>query len=328
MTSPIISRCVVLSVWCTVTLGVIGMTVTKPSLAQSWPDRPIRIVVPGPAGYGSDLSIRKISAELTKTLGQTVTIENRPGASGRIAMADFIRTNPDGYNFILADTTQIHFLPLTGAKIQYDQEKDVVPVARIGFSFPLVVVGIDSKIKTLSDFKTLGRPPTLGLVNLNSLNHATAVLLAQSLNMDFNFIPYANASPTKDVIGGAIDTSFMFATEAMGLVQSGRARVIATFDSKRNPKFPDSPSINEVSPLKSGIPAWSALYAVAGTPAPILEKMRSAVNQVLASDNFKNWIEALGSSAPPLDEASLIKFLEEQRTRAAAVIKSAGMKSD
>jgi tripartite-type tricarboxylate transporter receptor subunit TctC len=94
------------------------------SHAQNWPDRPIRIIIPAPAGFG-------------------------PGAGGRIAVAEFIRTNPDGYNFIVADLAQILFLPMTGAKIQYDPEKDLIPVARLSISYPLVVVGADSKIKTL-----------------------------------------------------------------------------------------------------------------------------------------------------------------------------------
>jgi tripartite-type tricarboxylate transporter receptor subunit TctC len=298
------------------------------SHAQNWPDRPIRIIIPAPAGFGADISARRISAELTKSLGQTVNVENRPGAGGRIAVAEFIRTNPDGYNFIVADLAQILFLPMTGAKIQYDPEKDLIPVARLSISYPLVVVGADSKIKTLQEFKTQGRQPSLGLLTLGGYQHATAVLLAQSLSLDFNFIPYASSSPTKDVIGGAIDTSLMYPSEAIGLVQAGRVRLLATFDSKRNPKFPDVPSICEVTALKNSMPAWSAVYAVAGTPAPIIEKMRNAINQVLVSEGFRSWIEGLGSSAPPLDEAGLNKFIDEQRSRASAVIKSAGLKSE
>jgi tripartite-type tricarboxylate transporter receptor subunit TctC len=298
------------------------------SIAQTWPDRPIKLVIPAPPGFGADLSARKISVELTKILGQPVNVENRPGAGGRIAVAEFIRTNPDGYNFIVADLAQILFLPLTGAKIQYDPEKDLIPVARLSVSYPIVVVGADSKIKTLQDFKTLGRPPTLGLLTLGGYQHATAISLSKSLNLDFSFIPYATSSPTKDVIGGAIDTSMMYPSEAAGLLQAGRVRLIATFDPKRNPKFPDVPSITETTPLKDTMVAWSAVYAVAGTPAPIVEKMRNAINQVLASEGFKTWIESLGSSATPLSEAELIKFLEEQRSRVGAIVKSAGLKSE
>jgi tripartite-type tricarboxylate transporter receptor subunit TctC len=308
--------------------AVAGLGEQNVSHAQTWPDRQIRILIPSPPGFGADISAKKISAELTKSLGQPVSVENRPGAGGRIAVAEFIRTNPDGYNFIVADLAQILFLPMTGAKIQYDPEKDLIPVARISLSYPLVVVGADSKIKTLQDFKTQGRQPSLGLLTLGGYQHATAVLLAQSLDLDFNFIPYSSSSPTKDVIGGAIDTSLMYPSEAIGLVQAGRVRLLATFDSKRNPKFPDVPSIGEVTPLKNAMVAWSAFYAVAGTPAPIVEKMRNAINQVLVSDGFKGWIEGLGSSAPPLDESGLNKFIEEQRSRASSVIKSAGLKSE
>jgi tripartite-type tricarboxylate transporter receptor subunit TctC len=309
-------------------LLVTGLFTSNPSRAQTWPDRPIRLIVPSPPGFGADLSARKVSAELTKILGQPVTVENRPGAGGRIAVAEFVRTSPDGYNFIVADLAQLFFLPMTGAKIQYDPEKDLVPVARLSISYPIVVVGADSKLKTLQDFKTLGRPPTLGLLTLGGYQHATAVSLAQSLNIDFSFIPYSTSSPTKDVIGGAIDTSLMYPSEASGLLQAGKVRLLATFDPKRNPKFPEVPSITEVTTLKNTMVAWSAVYAVAGTATPIVEKMRAAINQVLASENFKSWIEGLGSSAPPLDEAGLVKFLDEQRGRVGAVVKSAGLRSD
>jgi tripartite-type tricarboxylate transporter receptor subunit TctC len=306
----------------------LGLAWVPPSLAQSWPDRPIKVIVPYPPGYAADPAMRKIAAELSKSLGQNVNIETRTGASGRIAVAEGARAAPDGYTFVITDPTTLFFLPMTGAKVQYDAEKDLVAVASIGTGFPLIVVGADSKVKTLQDFKTLGRPPTMGLVSLGGYMQATVFSLSQAIDQEFSLIPYASSSPTKDVVGGSVDAMLMFAPEAYGLSQAGKIRVLATFDAKRATKFADVPTVGELSKLKVGFPAWGVIHAPAGTPSTIVERMRTAVNQVLASESFRAWIEGNGLTADPMDGLALKGFLDEQRARIRAVVKSANLKSE
>jgi tripartite-type tricarboxylate transporter receptor subunit TctC len=325
MVSRVLKRCCALVATFFFTFGPLA---TSPGFAQSWPDRPIKVIVPYPPGYAADPTVRKLASELTKVLGQSINVETRTGASGRIAVAEGARATPDVYTFFITDPTTMFFLPMTGAKVQYDSEKDLVPVARLSMGFPLVVVSSDSKVKSLQDFKTLSRPPTMALVSLGGYMQATVVTLAQAIGQEFSLIPYASSSPTKDVIGGSVDAMLMFGPEAIGLAQAGKIRVLATFDSKRTSKFPDVPSVGEHSTLKVGYPAWSAITAPAGTPIGIVEKMRAAVNQVLAGESFRTWIEDTLSNAEPLNGLELRTFLDEQRSRISAVVKSANLRSE
>jgi tripartite-type tricarboxylate transporter receptor subunit TctC len=213
----------------------------------SWPERPIRIVVPAGAGSAGDNTIRKISIELSKALGQAIVIENRPGAAGRLAAAEVARAAGDGYTFLYADSGVMLLLPLTGGKTSYDSEKDFLPVVRVNYVYPYIAVPAASSIFKLADFKNLGRTPTMGVTGMGGVSHAASLSLGRAHGIDFSLVPYSQGGMAVilDVAKGTTDASMSYASEAKGMIASGKVRFIATLAPTRNPMFPDVPSVDE-----------------------------------------------------------------------------------
>jgi tripartite-type tricarboxylate transporter receptor subunit TctC len=306
--------------------GACAQTGALPT-AQAWPDKPIQVIIIHPPGSGTDPSMRRIAVELSKVLGQTVNIENRPGAGGRIATAEAARLPADGYHFLLGDPGPLMYFPATGGKTPYDPDKDFVPVARGLVAYPLLVVSGDSTIKSVEDFKTLARVPSMAVLSIGGLSHAQALLFSEGIGRDLNVIPYSTQSASKDVVGGTVDAMLMYGSEAVGLANAGRIRVLASFGPARHAKFPDTPAITEITKLRDLPPAWSAIYAPAGTPQAIVEQMRGAFNKVLSSATIRTWAEPL-AIIEPIDGPALKDFLEKQKAIAVGVVKRTGMKAE
>jgi tripartite-type tricarboxylate transporter receptor subunit TctC len=296
--------------------------------AQNWPERPIRIIVPFPVGFVADITWRKIASELTIALGQAVIIENRPGATGRIGVAEGARAAPDGYTFVVADIAQMVALPLTGAKLQYDAERDLLPIILGPLGYPVLAVAGDSKIRSLRDLKALGRPATVALGGLGGYQHMLVAMLAQLLNIEVTLIPYPNSTVIKDTMGGVVDLAITFSPEAKGPVDAGKLRLLNTFSAKRNPMFPDVPTMGENTPWRTDLPGWSGLFAPVGTPAAVVTRIGNAVRTILLSDSYVAWVESGAGIVRPLSGSEFARFIEEQRGVLKPIVASAGIKSE
>jgi tripartite-type tricarboxylate transporter receptor subunit TctC len=296
--------------------------------AQNWPERPIRIIMPFPVGFVADITWRKIAAELTIALGQAVIIENRPGATGRIGVAEGARAAPDGYTFVVADVAQMVALPLTGAKLQYDAERDLLPIILGPLGYPVLAVAGDSKIRSLGDLKALGRPVTVALGGLGGYQHMLVAMLAQLLNIEVTLIPYPNSTVIKDAMGGVVDLAITFSPEAKGPVDAGKLRLLNTFSAKRNPMFPDVPTMGENTAWRTDLPGWSGLFAPIGTPAAIVTRIGKEVRTILLSDSYVAWVESAAAIVRPLSGSEFARFIEEQRGALKPIVASAGIKSE
>ena len=294
-----------------------------------WPSKPIRIIVQHPAGFGVDLTVRKMAPQLTQLLGQPVVVENRPGGGGRIAATEGVRSAADGYTFFTATNETLYFLPFAGAKLAYDAEKDITSVALIALTYPLLVVGEKSPVKQFSDFAKLGRAPTLGILGLGGFYEAHGYSFSRALKQPFTLVPYGSKSPTLDVVGGNIDASLMFGGEADGLVESGKIRVIAATDPAGNPRYTTAPTLAKLVGESFNLPGWAVLAAPAATPAAIVSKMRDAVNSALVTDPYKSWSERPGAiPSPVLDAAALAQFLAQQKRDVAEIVKRANLRTE
>jgi tripartite-type tricarboxylate transporter receptor subunit TctC len=296
----------------------------------SWPDRPIRIVVPAGAGSAGDNTIRKISIELAKALGQAVVVENRPGAAGRLAAGEVARAAGDGYTFLYADSGVMLLLPLTGGKTSYDPEKDFLPVVRVNYVYPYIAVPAASSIFKLADFKNLGRNPTMGVTGMGGVSHAASLSLGRAHGVDFSLVPYSQGGMAVilDVAKGTTDASMSYASEAKGLIASGKVRFIATLAPTRNPMFPDVPSVDEFASPGGGLATWTALFAPTSTPQPMVERMRTEINKVLLGDVFQAFYGALGVPIEVLDGPGFAKFYSEQRLHLKKIVDTYGLKSE
>ncbi|MGA8515872.1 MAG: tripartite tricarboxylate transporter substrate binding protein [Burkholderiaceae bacterium] len=313
-------------------LLVSSLTMASPALAQTstWPERPIRVLIPAGAGTAMDIVMRKITPDLTKALGQAVIVENRPGAAGRIATAEVSMAASDGYTLLHATQTGMILHPLTGTKISYDPIKDFIPVARVSIAYPVVAVATSSPALKLADLKNLGRSPTIGLTGLGSYDHATSLALGRELGVVFTPVPFSQGTMAAllDAAKGSIDVTFTFPSEAAGLIAAGKIRVLATMAPTRNAMFPDVPSIAETAAPDTGIAVWSALFAPAGTPPQVIERLRTEINNVINSDAYKAWRETQGAQVDALDGPGLTQFFIAQRASLKKIVDTYGLKSE
>jgi tripartite-type tricarboxylate transporter receptor subunit TctC len=321
------------------TMQAVGSLLLMSSLALStavyaqtttWPERPIRVVVPAGAGTAMDIVMRKITPDLTKALGQAVIVENRPGAAGRIAATEAAKAASDGYTLLHATQTIMLLHPLTGAKITYDPVKDFIPIARVSISYPMVAVAASSPVLKLADLKSLGRSPTIGLTGLGSYDHATALALGRELGVEFTPVPFSQgtAAALMDTAKGSVDVTFTFPSEATGLITAGKIRLLATMAPKRNPMFPDVPSIAEMAAPDTGIAVWTALFAPASTPPNVVERLRTEINKVITSDAYKEWRETQGAQVEVLDGPGFTQFFNAQRVSLKKIVDAYGLKSE
>jgi tripartite-type tricarboxylate transporter receptor subunit TctC len=296
----------------------------------TWPQRPIRIITPSGVGVAGDIALRKIAMELSKTLGQTVVVENRPGAAGRIAVSEVAHALPDGYTFVAGDTASMVLLPAMGAKLSYDPQKDFIPVVRWGASYSFIAVSNDSSLLKLDDLKKLGRPVTVGVTGLGSFQHTLCLSIGQTLGFECKPVPYSqgNAAAILDVAKGNIDMAFSFLSESKGLIEAGKIRFLGTTAPKRNPTLPDLPSVSEYSSLSVNVPGWIGLFAPVGTPEHIVDRLRLETNKVIAGDLYKTWLSSFGTQTEVMDGPEFIRFLAEQRLFFKKIVDTYGLKSE
>jgi tripartite-type tricarboxylate transporter receptor subunit TctC len=296
----------------------------------SWPERPIRLVTPVGVGVAADIVMRKIAPELSKALGQAVIVENRPGASGRIALSEAAHAAPDGYTFGMADAGSLLLLPAMGAKLAYDPQKDFIPVARVQAAYALIAVSVNSPILKLSDLQNLGRPVTVGMPGVSTFQHVQCLSLSKALSFECNPVSYSkgNFAALLDVGSGNTDMAFTFVSESKGLVEGGKIRILATLAPKRNPMLPHVPSITEFTTSMPVLPSWFGLFAPAGTPVHIVDRMRTEINKVLVGDTYKPWMESLGTQVEALEGPSFTQFLEGQRVYLKSIVDTYGLKSE
>ncbi len=312
-------------------LSGLALGSTAYAQAQPWPERPVRIVTLYGAGSATDVILRKLLPELSKALGQPVFVENRTGASGRLAAYEAAHSAPDGYTFFQGEPSTMVLLPLTDAKLNYDPVKEFVPVLRTSLGYSLVAVPANSSIQKLADFKTLGRPPTFGLPGLGGFGHVAAAALGAAIGTEFTLVPYSQGlmAQVLDVAKGTIDTTLTYSSIAGGLIDAGKIRILATTGATRNPLLPEIPTVLEITGKDAGIAVWTGLFAPTNTPVHIIDRMRIETHKIVASDSYKAWQKSVGSTPSELlYGAAFERYLADQRLYFKKIVDTYGLKSE
>jgi len=265
-----------------------------PSCADDihWPDRPIRIIVPLPAGSAADTVARLIGRNLSAKLGQPVIINDQGGASGEIGTTQVAKADPDGYTFGIATTTTLVTAPILSRHLRYDSLKDFVPVAMIGYSPYVLVVYPGVPAKTLKDYIALAKSKpgqvSYSSVGDASLAHLGGELFASMADVKLNQIPYKTSTQAVlDLLAGRIDSQFGILTTTHQYIRDGKLNALGITTLKRVPEFPDIPTISE-----SGLPGyeaslWLGLIAPAKTPPAIVARLNSEINQMLLKPEMR-----------------------------------------
>jgi len=314
-------------------LALLGATLAPTSFAQSWPTKAVTFVSPFPPGGSVDPIARLIAAKLTDALGQQFIVENRVGASGSIGTGYVAKSAPDGYTFVFVfDTHAVN--PSLLPKMTFDTLKDLAPVMLIGTAPMALATAPGKPYKTFADFVAAAKakPDTVsyGSIGSGSLGHLTMMLVQEAGNFKVIHIPYKGGGPmVTDVLGGQIDSGIGSVAVMSAHIKSGKMRPLAVTGETRSAAMPDVPTLAEQGYKGFSALAWWGIFAPAGTPQPIIDKLNAEVAKVLRSpDTNKQLTETMGMDIRASSPADLQKWTESELQRWAKVIKENNIKPD
>jgi tripartite-type tricarboxylate transporter receptor subunit TctC len=276
----------------------------SPPRAPNWPDRPIHLIVPFPAGSSSDIVGRLVAQKLGERLGQQLVVDNRPGASGNLGTEAVAHADPDGYTLGLANTSTLTLSPSLMAKPAYDPIKDFAPISMIGAS-PFVLaaypgVPAHNVRELIALAKSEPGKHTFASAGPATLANLAGVLFAKMANIQLTAVSYRGTEQeVLDVIAGRVDMQFGTIPPSLQLIRDGKVRAIAVTGEQRSPTLPDVPTIAE-----SGLPEyesvlWQGFYAPAGTPAPIVTRLNGEVIAILHDKDVVDALAKMGVEAQP-----------------------------
>ena len=303
------------------------------SLAQNWPAKAVTFVSPFPPGGSVDPIARLIAAKLTEALGQQFIVENRVGASGSIGTGYVAKSAPDGYTFVFVfDTHSVN--PSLLPKMTFDTLKDLAPVMLIGTAPMALATAPGKPYKTFADFVAAAKakPDTVsyGSIGSGSLGHLTMMLVQEAGNFKVVHIPYKGGGPmVTDVLGGQIDSGIGSVAVMSAHIKSGKMRPLAVTGETRSAAMPEVPTLAEQGYKGFSAVAWWGIFAAAGTPQPIIDKLNAEVAKVLQTpETNKQLTESMGMDIKASSPAALQQWTEAELNRWAKVIKDNNIKPD
>ncbi|WP_459618418.1 Bug family tripartite tricarboxylate transporter substrate binding protein [Bordetella sp. 2513F-2] len=301
---------------------------TAAACAAGYPDKPVSLVVPFPAGSGTDAVGRIFAAELGKILGQQVVVENKPGANATIAAAYVARAKPDGYTLFVTTNTSHSAAPWLMKNVPYDPVQDFTPIARGGNLPFILVVNPARPYRTVQELIDHARrnPGRVTYASGNSTGIVAGATLAHRAGVELLHVPYKGTPQAlTDLVGGQVD--FMFTDLASGLpfVQSGQLRALAVSTAERSSIVPDLPSMREAGVADFDLNSWNGYFGPAGLPPEIVARLNAAINQIVADPEVRKRLAALGFDAFSGTPESFARFVGEQRELWGKLIKDAGI---
>jgi tripartite-type tricarboxylate transporter receptor subunit TctC len=310
-------------------LGVLVVT-TTPLKAQDYPNKPIRVVVPFATGGMLDSSARVITDRLAARLGQQVFIENRGGAAGNVGHDFVAKAAPDGYTVLVAVDGTMAINPHIYKKMNWDPFKDFAPITKLNDATFLLVAHPSFPYNNLRELiansKQAGRLP-FGTAGTATTQHVAGELLKQRTGLDLVHVPYKGGAPAiADVVGGQLSLSYTAIASGSSFVKAGKLKALGISSLQRSAALPDVPTF-----IESGVPgftaeSWIALFAPAGTPRPIIDRLQRDVAAVLALPEVRERYSALGLLPGGGTPEQLAAQLKEDYTRWEKVIREAGIK--
>ena len=313
-------------------LGAILLTagvLAAPLARAAFPDRPLRIVVPFTPGGGTDTVARQLARELTDELGQSVVVENRPGASTIIGTENVAKSAPDGYTMLMS--TFAHAVnPAIHKKLPYDTDQAFAPVAMIGKSPNVLVVSPKSQFKSVQDILVYAKAHP-GKLTFGSYGNGTSAHLAGELfkslgKVDILHVPYKGAGPgINDLIGGQIDMIFSTSASVSGHIKSGQLRALAVTTKDRSPAYPGVPTVAESGEPEYFVDSWYGVFVPQGTPKAVIDQLNAAIKKVSKQPDFQKALELEGLVATVGTPEALGEFVKQEEVRWGKIVKDAGI---
>lgn len=317
----------------TLVLVLICASVSMPSIAQTYPVRPIRVIVPFAPGGASDLLPRMLGQKLSEAWGQQVIVDNRPGAAGNIGMELGAKAQPDGYTLLSAPNGNLVVNPHMYARLSYDVFRDFAPITLIAAVQNVFVVHPSIPVKNVRELVALAKaqPGTLtyGSPGNGSQGHVGVELLKMMAGIDMTHVPYNGVGPVmRELMGGQISLALAQTQAAIPHIQSGKLRVIAAASAKRLTIFPELPTVAESGNAGFEAVSWYALMAPAGTPKDIISRLSAECSRAVQLSDIRERLGAIGAEAVGSSPEQLTATMRTESARWAKVIKVANIRAD
>jgi tripartite-type tricarboxylate transporter receptor subunit TctC len=314
-------------------LALAALSFAGAAFAQAWPTKPIKIIVPYPPGGTSDILARSVGQKLTESLGQPVVVENKPGATGNIG-ADFVaKSPPDGYTLLLADIGSLAIAPSVVKDLQFDPVKDFAPVVMVAYSPHILAAHPSVPANNVRELVALAKskPNSLNFAvsGIGGANHLAGVDFAMRNKIQWTYVPYKGGSQAiTDVMAGHAQVLFNGMLATYPSVKDGKLKAIAISSAKRFAAAPDIPTVAEMGLPGFETGSWQGIVAPAATPPEIVRKLHSTVTAILTTPEMKEKLLASGAEVRPQSSEEFGKFIRDEKSRWAKVVKDSGEKFD
>jgi tripartite-type tricarboxylate transporter receptor subunit TctC len=312
--------------------AAVSVIMALPAWSQAYPNRSIQVVVAYAAGGTGDIVARTISDKLGAALGQTVVVENRAGASGAIGAHSVTSASPDGYTLLVGQTGEIAVNQHWLKGLNYDPDKDLLPIALAAIVPLALVVPAKAPYSTLPEFlAALKAKPkmTFASAGIGTPGHFAGELLKQKFDDNLTHVPYKGAGPAlNDLIGNHVDFYFPGFPAAAPHLKGGTLKVLALSSASRSPAAPDIPTVAEVTGIKDyDFTLWAGFFAPRGTPQTIIDRLNTEINKVIEDPEVKARLEAAGAVVTPMSVAQFKAFVQNESAKYLRVIKETGVTS-
>jgi tripartite-type tricarboxylate transporter receptor subunit TctC len=309
-------------------LAVLLLAASLFAHSQPYPSKPIKLIVPFPAGSATDHIARLSGSELNAALGQPVVVDNKPGAQGGIAAAEVARAAPDGYTLMMTTNTPQAANVSLFKKLNYDPVKDFAPIARLGTTSFMLMVRPDFPAKNLKEFLNYAKTKNLSAGYGSAGSQVSLSMLKAMGKLDVVEVPYKGIPQAiTDTMGGSLAFTFVDLGNALGQAKGGKLRGLGVTSPKRTPLAPDLPAIAEE--LKGyELIAWFALMAPARTPPEVVQKVHDAAVKSLAKPEVKEKYGVIGIDPAPMNQAELAKFIQSEIAHWAKLVRLANIQPE
>ena len=315
-------------------LAVCGaLAAAGPAVAQSYPARPITLVVPFAPGGSASTAARSVADKMSETLGQQIVIDNRGGAGGTVATRAVAKAPPDGYTLLVVTSATVGTSPSLFQNLGYDPRKDFAPIGLIAATPNLIAVHPTFPARSLAELIKIGKEATTpipyGSPGTGTLNHLTVELLAYRTGMKVAHVPYKGAGPAlNDLLGGHINVLISAIPNAHSHIVAGTIHGLAVTGAKRSALIPDVPTFAEAGLPGYDVPLRWGLAAPAGTPRPIIDKLNAALNAALATDEVRQRLAIEGAEPQPTTPEEYAAIIDREVAMWSELVKAAGIKPE
>ena len=304
-----------------------------PASAQAYPSRPIKLIVPFPAGGGTDLIAREVANKVAVANGWSIIIDNKPGSGGNLGVDAAAKAPADGYTLVLGQTSNLAINPTLYAKLPYNPEKDLTPIVEVASAPLVLVVAADSPYKTLADVVAAAKakPESLNYASSGSgtVAHLATEMFQKTAGVKFTHVPYKGAAQgSTDLIGGQIQMYMSSVPTLIGYVKNGKMRAIAVTSPKRTADLPSVPTVAESGFKGFEAVTWFGVAGPAGLPKDVVAKLNGAFNKALHDPEVKKKLASQGADALGGTPEQFAKLIHDDIGRWGKIVKESGAKVD